>query len=66
MHKTDSVSENETDKILSDFEIQTDHRISARRLEIINKEERRKENLPNGGHAKSWLSGEPNKQNFYI
>ena len=38
-HKIKSVSETETYKILWDFEIQTDHRITARRsdLEIVNK-----------------------------
>ena len=32
MHKLESVQENETHKILCDFEIQTDPLISARRL----------------------------------
>ena len=38
----ESVQENETYKLLWDFEIQTDHQISARRsdLIIINKEKR--------------------------
>ena len=42
MHNTESVMENETHKFQWDFEIQTDHLISARRLEleIINKKER--------------------------
>ena len=31
MHKPESVEENETQKILRDFEIQTDHLILARR-----------------------------------
>ena len=39
MHKLESVLENEAHKILLDFEIQTDHLISARRPEpvLINK-----------------------------
>ena len=42
MHNTTSVLENETYKLLKDFEIQTDHLISARRpdLIIINKKVR--------------------------
>ena len=42
MHKPESVLENETHKILWDFEIQTDHQIPARRpdLVMINKKER--------------------------
>ena len=44
MHKPEFVLENETHKILLNFEIQTDHLISARRadLMIVYK----KENLP--------------------
>ena len=39
MHKPESVLENETHKILCDFEIQTDHLIPARRpdLTIVKK-----------------------------
>ena len=33
MHKPESILENETQKILSDFKIQTDHLISARPLD---------------------------------
>ena len=42
MHKPESVLENETHKILWDFEIKTDHLIPARRpdLVLINKKER--------------------------
>ncbi len=42
MHNSEYVLENETHKLLWDFEIQTDHIISARRpdLIIINKKER--------------------------
>ena len=45
MHNPESVLENETHKLLLDFEIQMDHRISARRpdLMIIN---RKKQELP--------------------
>ena len=41
-HKPESAPENETHKLLWDFDIQTDHLISARRpyLIIINKKER--------------------------
>ena len=39
IHNTESALENETNKLLWDFEIQKDHEISARRpdLEIVNK-----------------------------
>ncbi len=39
MHNRESILENETHKIPLDFEIQTDHLISARRpdLEVVNK-----------------------------
>ena len=49
MHHPESILENETHKILWDFEIQTDHLISARRpdLVIVNKK-KKKENLPKG------------------
>ena len=42
MHNPESMLENETQKLLRDFEIQTDHLISARQpdLIIINKKER--------------------------
>ena len=42
MHKPESVIENETHKILWHFEMQADHRISARRpiLVMINKGKR--------------------------
>ena len=42
IHNPESVLENETHKLLWDFEIQTDHLISARRpdLMVINKKER--------------------------
>ena len=46
MHNPESVLENEMHKVLWDFEIQTDHLISARQqdLVIVNK---KKENLLN-------------------
>ena len=46
MHNQESVMRNKTQKILWDFEIQTDNLIPARRpyLVIVNK---RKENVPN-------------------
>ena len=49
MHNSESVIENETHKFPRDFEIQTDHLISARRpdLMIVNKKKVGKENLPN-------------------
>ena len=42
MHNLESVLENETHKLLWDFDVQTDHLISARRphLVIINKKKR--------------------------
>ena len=35
MHNPASILENETHKLLSDFDIQTDHLISARRPDLI-------------------------------
>ena len=47
MHNPESVPENETHKLLSDFEIQTDHLISVRRPDLIiinsNKKKKKKE-----------------------
>ena len=45
MHNPESVRENETNKLLWDFEIQTDHQISTRRpdLIIIHKKREREE-----------------------
>ena len=50
MHNPGYALENGTYKILRDFEIQTDHLISARRpdLMIVNKK-KKNENLPNSG-----------------
>ena len=44
MHNPESILENETHKILWDFEIQSDHLISARRpdLGIVNKKVKKK------------------------
>ena len=35
MHNPESVLENETHKLLWDFEIQTDHQISARQPDLV-------------------------------
>ena len=45
MHNPESVPENETHKLFLDFEILTDHLISARRLdlEIVNKKKKKME-----------------------
>ena len=42
MHNPESIQENETHKVLWDFEIQKDHQISARQpdLDIVNKKQR--------------------------
>ena len=55
MHNPESVLENETHKLLWDFEIQTDHLILARQpdLVIVNK---KKEDLQNFG---LWCPGRP-------
>ena len=42
MHKPESVLENETHEILWDFEIQTDHLISARRTDLRKRKRKRK------------------------
>ena len=42
MHKPESVLENETHKILGDFDIKTDHLIQVRRFDIVSN--RQKEN----------------------
>ena len=49
MHNPPPVLENDTHKLLWDFDKQTDHLISARRpdLIIINKKKKKKENLQN-------------------
>ena len=47
IHNLESVVETETDKIFWDFEIQTDHLISARRPDLVIVNNKKKENLPN-------------------
>ena len=56
MHKPESVLKNATHKIFWDFEIRTDHLISARRPDLVmitkkkkkkKKKKKRKENQPN-------------------
>ena len=42
MHNPESVLENETRKLLLNFEIQTDHRILGRRLDLEIKKKKRK------------------------
>ena len=51
MHK--SVLENETRKILSDFEIQTDHLSPARRLDLVIINLKRKRTRRSGGLYKN-------------
>ena len=60
MHNPESFLEEKTHKILWDFEIQTDHLISARQpdLEIVNK----KEKLPNRGLSCPSRSQSDNKR----
>ena len=48
MHKPESVMEYKTHKILWDFEIQTDHLIPARRLDLVIKK-KKKEISPYSG-----------------
>ena len=43
MQNSESVQENETHKVLGEFEIQTDHLISARRPVIVNKKSEKKD-----------------------
>ena len=45
MHNQESMLENETHNILYDFEIQTDHLIPARRLDIALIDNKKKENV---------------------
>ena len=47
MHKPESVLENETHKILWDFEIKTDHLIPARRPDLIFINNKKKKRLFN-------------------
>ena len=52
MHKPESVIENETHKILWDFEIKTDHLIPARRPDLVLINKKRK-NVSTGGFCSS-------------
>ena len=45
MHNSEYVLENETNKFLWDFEIQTDHLMSARRLDLIIIKKKKKREL---------------------
>ena len=57
MHNPESVLENETHQLLSDFEIQTDHLILARQPDQVTvkkkKTQENKKNLPNSGLCRS-------------
>ena len=57
MHKPESVLENETHKIIWDFEIKTDHPILARRPDLVlintKKRKKEKENVSTGGLCSS-------------
>ena len=60
MHNPAPVLENDTHKLLWDFDIQTDHLTSARRLDFIiinkKKKKKKKENLQN---CRFWCSSWP-------
>ena len=60
--KPDTVLENETHKILRDFEIQKDPLIQARKSDLDKKKrkEKREENLPYNGFC---CLGEPGREN---
>ena len=55
MHNRESVLENEAQKILQDFEIQTDHLILIRKPDLVisnkkrKKKNQKKENMQNSG-----------------
>ena len=58
MHNPESVLENDRHKHPWEFEIQTDHVILSRQLELVivqKKKKSRKENLPNSGFCCSGL-----------
>ena len=42
MHNPESVPENETHKLQWDFEIQTDHQISARQTDLVTVKKKKK------------------------
>ena len=56
MHNPESVLKNEMHKIIWDFEIQTDHLISARRVDqvIVYKKKKKKEPVDSGLHRSVW------------
>ena len=60
MHSPASVLENDEHKLLWDFDIQTDHLISARRpdLILINKREQKRRELAKLWTLLSWLTTE--------
>ena len=72
MHNLESVRENEIQKILWDFEIQSDHLISARRPDqvMVNKKKKKKEkkeneNLPKSGLCSSgWPHGKTERKHW--
>ena len=59
MHNPESVLKNETHKPLWDFEIQTEHLISARQQDFVIAKKKR-ENRPNGG---VYCTSEPQSKN---
>ena len=63
MHNLESILENETHKILSDFEIKTDDLILARQpdLEIFNKKKKKKK-LPNSGKSLGKIKRKQNER----
>ena len=67
MLNPESELENETCKILLDFEIRADHLISIRRLDLVIV--KKKESLPSGGYRRSGLpqaKTERNQEEFTI
>ena len=56
MHNPTSVQENETHKLLWDFDIQTDHVTSARRPDLIIINNKRKKKKRKRALAKLWTS----------
>ena len=65
MHKPESIRENDTYKILYDFEIETDHLIPARWPDhvLIRKKKKKKKNLPYNGFCGSSGPHSENKRN---
>ena len=70
MHNPESILENETHKILWDFEIQTDHLIPARRPDLVIVNKKKKDKLPSSGlrvPADHWVQlKESEKRNNYL